>query len=108
VYEWFDPYGVKPDGEKKWISKETLEKLHEEQPYLTQLLKREQDQGAKILYNPYHWQADREGVNDCGWWVLLRLVLKDKSLKEIDTMIKKSGMVSDDWVTDITDDIINK
>ena len=109
VVEWFDPYGVKPDGEKKWISPETLKRLHEEKPLLLDLLKRAKAQhGYKITYSPYHWQEDKENVNDCGDWVAVRLLLYKKSLEEINAMIKKSGMKPDDWVNTITYHILGK
>jgi len=107
--EWFDPYGVKPDGEKKWISPETLRRLKMEKPLLLDLLqKAKSDHGCKITYSPYHWQADKEGVNDCGDWVSVRLLLYKKSLKEINDLIKKSGMKPDDWVNTITYHILGK
>lgn len=108
VYEWFDPYGVKPDGEKKFISKQTLDRLHEEKPYLTKLLKREQDQGAIIKYNPYHWQSNKANTDDCGRWVCARLIYNKLSLDEINDMIKQSGLKPDEWVVNLTYPILGK
>jgi hypothetical protein len=107
--EWFDPYSVKVDGEKKWISKATLIKLHEEKPYLTELLQKTKvENGTKLTFNPYHWQKDTEGVNDCGRWTAIRCKLYNKSLSEISDMIKKSNMTPDEWVCNVTYNILGK
>lgn len=106
--EWFDPYAIKPDDEKKWISKVVLKQLHEDKPYLTNLLRQAHEQGTRIIYNPYHWQAERDGVSDCGRWVALRCLLHDKPLSDINKMIKKSKLTPDAFVTNVIYEILGK
>ena len=107
--EWFDPYSVKPDDEKKWINKKVLKRLHEDKPLLTRLLEQEnRENGTKILYNPYKWQKDTEGTNDCGRYVALRCLMYNKSLSEMDNMIKSSGMTPDEFVTNVTFELLGK
>ena len=48
LYEHFDSYGVKPDGQLKWISAKRNRQLNQDEPYLTQLLEKEEE---KYIYN---------------------------------------------------------
>ena len=43
LYEHFDSYGVKPDGQLKWISAKRNRQLNQDEPYLTQLLEKEEE-----------------------------------------------------------------
>ena len=100
--EWFDPYSIKPDEEKKWINEQVLKRLHEDQPYLTNLLKDAYHKGVKILYNPYKWQADKANVSDCGRFVAWRCMNYNKTLKQLNTIISKSKLTPDEYVTNVT------
>ena len=48
LYEHFDSYGVKPDNQLKWISAKRNRMLNQEEPYLTQLLEKEEE---RHIYN---------------------------------------------------------
>jgi len=103
IIEWFDPYGIAPDKEKHWISKSVLKKLHEDKPYLTNLLRRANEQyGTRIMYNRHKWESEREGVSTCGRWVALVCLLYNKSLDEINDMIKESNLAPDTFATYLT------
>lgn len=102
---YFDPYGTLPEGEKKWITKNKLIELDEEEPYLTELL---QKSGYDVYANIYDFQEDKAGINDCGRWVATRLKYYKKSLKDFYKMVKKSNIDEDDYITKLTYNIIKK
>jgi hypothetical protein len=102
---YFDPYGIKPEGGKKWLSKENLEDLDQDKPVLTQLFRKS---GYPIYYNDHKFQSESSGVNTCGRHCCVRLYFKDLSLEEYYDMIKKSGMTPDEFVSNITFQILKK
>ena len=102
---YFDPYGIKPEGEKKWLSKEKLEELEQERPVLTKLFRKS---GYPIFYNDYKFQQETSKMNTCGRHCCVRLLYKDLSLEEYYDMIKQSGMSPDEFVSKITFQIIKK
>ena len=109
IIEWFDPYGLAPDKEKQWISENVLRQLHEEKPYLTQLLQRANEQyGTRIMYNRHKWEAERSGVSTCGRWVALVCLFYNKSFDQINKMIQKSNLSPDTYVTNLTFNILKK
>ena len=67
-YEHFDSYGLQPDKELAWISIQKRRSLHEDEPYLSNLLKHEQ-----YAYNNVRYQQSDVGVNTCGYHVVHRL-----------------------------------
>jgi hypothetical protein len=102
---YFDPYGVKPEGEKKWLSKEKLEELDQEKPVLTKLFRKS---GCAIFFNDYCFQKEQKGINSCGRHCATRLLYKDLSLEEYYDMIKESGLTPDEFVSKITFQILKK
>ena len=66
--EFFDPYGYRPDSELNWISKRMREKLGQDVPYLTRLIKKANDnaQYPKVLHSPYHFEKEHKKINTCG------------------------------------------
>ena len=76
LYEHFDSYGVKPDTELKWISAKRNRQLNQDEPYLTQLLKQEEE---RYIYNDVAYQNKDTSVNTCGSHVVHRLhrLMKD-------------------------------
>ena len=70
LYEHFDSYGVKPDSELKWIGAKRNRQLNQDEPYLTQLLKQEEE---KYIYNNVGYQNKDSRVNTCGSHVVHRL-----------------------------------
>ena len=63
MIEHFDPYGIKPDGELKWISIAARTKLHEDYPYLSKLL---HDSKMKVIYNHTRFQSFKPNISTCG------------------------------------------
>ena len=70
VYEHFDSYGVKPDSELKWVSPKMREKLGESEPYLTKLVRKEEE---RFIHNDVQYQSKDSKINTCGSHVANRL-----------------------------------
>ena len=75
VIEWFDPYGIKPDGELSFISKMKNRMLGQDTHYLTNLFKEATTRGWTCIYNKKKLQQLKKGINTCGRWVLLRITM---------------------------------
>lgn len=102
---YFDPYGIAPEGEKKWLTPQELEKLDQAHPRLIQLMR---ESGYPIFYNNYEFQVDKKGINSCGRHCCTRLLFKNLSLEQYKDMIERSGMSPDEFVIKITFDILKK
>lgn len=73
--EWFDSYGLKPDGELSFISKMKNKLLGQDVKHLTNLLNNANSRGWNCIYNKQKLQQLKVGVNTCGRWVLLRITM---------------------------------
>jgi len=95
--EFFDPYGIWPDNELDWVSKETNIKLGQDKPYLSILMF---NSPYELTYNNYKFQKKGSGINTCGRWSALRIAMRKMDLEEF----KKNfyGEKSDDLVTILT------
>jgi hypothetical protein len=102
---YFDPYGIAPEGEKKWLTNQELEKLDQAHPRLIQLFR---ESKYPIYYNNYEFQVDKKGINTCGRHCVVRLLFKNLSLEQYKKLIDKSGLSPDDFVIKITYDILKK
>ncbi len=72
--EFFDPYGYKPDDQRKFIPA-AYKKQHYPEKHLVKLLL---DSGYKIRYNHFELQdRNKHDMSTCGRWVVLRILLKD-------------------------------
>lgn len=103
--EYFDSYGEKPEAQREWLSDQQLDELGQGEPYLWNLLKSSR---RRVFYNKYQYQIDRQNVNDCGRWVIARLLNKDLNNTAFHNMVMKSGMKPDDWVSLYTYEMIGK
>jgi len=87
--EWFNPYGVRPDGQKNLLGKIRNQMLGQAEDYMTNLMK--SSKGYKLIYNKARLQKLRQGINTCGRWIILRIIyMKDMmmDLKMFNKMIK--------------------
>ena len=75
VIEWFDPYGIKPDGELSFISKMKNRLLGQDVKYLTNLFSEATRRDWTCIYNKKRLQKLKQGINTCGRWVLLRITM---------------------------------
>jgi hypothetical protein len=101
VIHYFDPYGEKPEAQRKWLSQAQLEALGEGEPCLMNLLK---ESGYKVYSNAVPYQKNKEDINTCGKWCVARLICKDFNDKEYFNLVKKEmkdtgAKTPDDWVS---------
>ena len=106
VIEHFDPYGVKPDGELKWLTMRQRQSLNQATPYLSNLLKKED-----YIYNNVHYQDPDSFVNTCGSHVahrLYRLKNDDMTLEQYYDYMKSIKSKFDVGYDIIVAEFINK
>jgi len=97
--EFFDPYGIKPEGQKDYIDKSMLEKLGETKPDLMKLLV---GSDLPVVYNTFPFQNDSADVSTCGRHCIVRCMYAPYSLGKYKTIIKSSGLNPDNFVTGLT------
>lgn len=106
IIEFFDPYGDAPDtAQKGGMSKGRLEMLDIEKPDLTRLLRAT---GKPVYYNHHQFQKESPNVATCGKHCVIRLLYAPYSLDKYDSIIKKSGLSADNFVSGIVYDKIKK
>ena len=84
--EMFDSYGIVPDDELKFASMKFREDNDMISPYLLNLFAKS---GLPVEYNSDKLQKFAQGVNTCGRWVALRILLRNMDLKEFVKFVKK-------------------
>lgn len=103
--EFFDPYGLKIDGEWKYTTLHNRKELNEQFKPLSKLLKKS---GYKIIHNPYKIQQFEFPFNKqiirpstCGRHSALRLLNKNLTLEQhiLDTYTKNNKLGEDDIIS---------
>ena len=97
--EYFDPYGHKPDAEKRILPKARLEQLGEAENTLTALLK---GSGMPVIYNTHGFQKVGASMNTCGRHCITRLLYSRLPLEDNEQLIKRSKLSPDDVVAGTT------
>ena len=72
--EWFDAYGVHPEGQLSFIPDTIKKMLGEDKYHLSKLLKT-MPSDMKFVYNNKKFQVLKDGVNTCGRWVVARILM---------------------------------
>ncbi len=103
--EFFDPYGDPPQGILQEIPKPLRDNLDMNQPYLTNLLRKS---GRPIFYNDYPFQKDKKNINTCGRHCVVRCLYAPYSLEKYKSIIDKSKMSPDDFVSALTANMLGK
>lgn len=103
--EFFDPYGEAPEEQKDGVPRGQLEALDESKPYLTSLLRAS---GRPVYYNTHPFQKESRSINTCGRHCVVRCLYGPYSIQKYASIIKKSGMSPDDFVSGLTYDKLNK
>lgn len=103
--EFFDPYGEAPETALKSVPMEEREAYGEDEPLLTNLMKQSK---VKVIYNTYPFQKDKEDVNTCGRHSVVRCLYAPYSLQKYKTIMDKSGMTPDDFVSALTGSKLGK
>ena len=84
--EWFNPYGVRPDGQKNMLGKLRNQMLGQHEDYMTNLMK--SSKGYKLIYNKARLQKLRHGINTCGRWIILRIICMKDMMMDLKMFIK--------------------
>ena len=69
IFEFFDPYGTKPDVQLNEIPMRLRNQFGLEHPKVAILL---YESNKPIVYNNYKLQQEKNGTNTCGKWVVIR------------------------------------
>jgi len=99
MIEFFDPYGDKPEAQKKGLGRSRLEEYDIERPDLTRLLRAT---GLPVYYNTHDFQRESPNVATCGRHSAVRLMYDGKDIDQYHDMIEESGKSADDFVTEMT------
>jgi hypothetical protein len=67
-FYWMDSYGVKYDGENKFIPQAMRKMLGEDDHDLTRLVNATRMKGGIVDYNKKKYQILKDGINTCGRW----------------------------------------
>jgi len=108
ILEWFDSYGVKPDGEFKYIPKMVRRMLGQDGNVLTKLLVNTKRPNQNVYYNKRRLQSGEDGINTCGRWCLARILAMrvgyelDDFIQKVDDKVEETGKPPDilacDWI----------
>lgn len=89
--EFFNSYGLRPNADFKFVSRIKNFFLGQDPDDLKRLLDGAEKSGYDVIYNKTRFQKMAQGVNTCGRWIILRIVMLDffcLSLPEFITFIK--------------------
>lgn len=78
--EWFDSYGIEPNGELKMIPRDFAKESKQDAPYLTDMI--EKGGYTTVLWNQTPLQKHGEDVSTCGRWASLRVAFKHLALED--------------------------
>ena len=99
LFDFFDPYALKPDSQLSWTDVRMRQRLGVSEPYLTNLFKRDD-----YIYNKIKFQEDDDKVNTCGSHCCFRIYcLKSYNLdleqyQDMMKMLKKQLNHSYDYI----------
>ncbi len=106
VVEWFDPIGMRPDSELRFIPRSIKICLGEDKHYLSYLLKK--TSWLKVIWNKMKLQRVATGINTCGRHCISRVIFMKMgyNLKQYQEMVQSeiedTGKPSDvlvvDWI----------
>jgi len=88
---WFDSYGVPPDGELKYISKEINHQLHQDIHQIHRLMNTAKADGLDANYNHHKYQSESDLVCTCGRWCVWAILMNNLnySLEDCKNFINK-------------------
>lgn len=101
-YEHFDSYGLKPDQELKFVPKPFKQQYYNDIPHLTLLLYKSE---KPTHYSQYKLQSEKQNVNTCGRWCVVRALLKRLSEDQFHELFTGKGVNPDAVVTMVTESL---
>lgn len=63
IFEIFDPYGIAPDRQLKWVPQHMRKLLNETEPWLTDLI---DNTSNRVIHNSVKYQKEDNNINTCG------------------------------------------
>lgn len=103
--EFFNSYGTFPSDELDYIADDQNEMLNQDVKYLNILLTNALS-SFKVIYNKRKLQKLKDGVNTCGKWTILRIMMLEnfnmdlqKFLQFVDKLCKEYTLTPDEMVT---------
>jgi hypothetical protein len=97
--EFFDSYGIKPDGQIKEVHPRFRKELGYDRPYLTELCMQD---GYHIIYNDIKLQKLKDDMSTCGRWCGLRIACRQIPLDAFVKLFLNQKMQPDWYVTAMT------
>ena len=105
---WFDPYGVRPDGQFRYINTISKHLLGQGGNPLTKLLKHTKQPNQKVFYNKRRFQVIDDRINTCGRWCIACILAMlvgyelDDFINKVDEKCEDTGKPPDilvcDWI----------
>lgn len=93
IIEYFDSYGNPIDEPLKWINEKYKNKI-DNTPYLTNLLKKEQDK-YEIVYNSKDFQNEKKNIATCGRHCVFRCINLLNNNQDLSNYIKSMNEMKD-------------
>ena len=103
--EFLDSYGDAPDTQNDELPTAYLKTLDADRPHLTRLLRAS---GLPVYYNRHKFQKESPDVATCGRHAATRLLYAPYSLAKYKSIIDKSGMSADDFVSGVVYSLLGK
>jgi hypothetical protein len=99
ILEHFDSYALKPDQELNFTPHNLRRELGQDLPHLTALM---YNSPYNVIYNKVKLQKFDNGLNTCGRWCAMRVVLRDLPLKKFCSLFMKQNFTPDYYITALT------
>lgn len=98
--EWFDSYGIAPEGELKFIPPGFRKKSKQDYPYLTDMIR--EGGYTRLLYNSEHLQSSGSNTSTCGRWASMRVALKHFPLETFVKLFTGQKLKPDQYIALLT------
>lgn len=108
---FYDSYGFKPDDQKKKIDKDFMNMIDMRDNVLSELLYKACNELDEVIeYNEKRHQVMKKGINTCGRWVCLRILMKDISMNDFQKFVNylkyKYNRNLDKMISNMTDPVL--
>jgi hypothetical protein len=99
-----DPFGVSPDGERRWLRAAVRRELGEDEPLIGRLLL---SQPAPVVVSHGHYESG--DAETCGRWVVVRLWHRNLSDAQFARLVRSEpGVSPDEYVVRATQPILGR
>ena len=92
--EHFDPYGLRPDAELKWVPKKYRAAFQADAPHMLRLLSRFDQAGVPVNFSEFRLQGRRPNIATCGRWVALRCRNRHMTAEQFAQAVRETAKVS--------------